>query len=74
MILTLGIFKVDFGLCETFQDIAERPKLVGSPLWMPPEMILNVPQTAQADVWSLGCTLFQLIDPRNFYIGCNIQV
>lgn len=70
MLSTGGTVKlIDFGLCETVQAIAEYPKLVGSPLYMPPEMILNMPQTIKADVWSLGCTLYQLIDPQGFHLG-----
>ena len=51
------------------QGIAEYPKLVGSPYWMPPETIHCAPQTKKADVWSLGCTLFQMIDVRSFELG-----
>ena len=48
--------------------------MVGSPMWMPPEMIYHVPQTVKADVWSLGCTLFQLIAKEDFALGGKLRV
>eukprot|EP00012_Vannella_robusta_P002203 CAMPEP_0206186542 /NCGR_PEP_ID=MMETSP0166-20121206/2462_1 /ASSEMBLY_ACC=CAM_ASM_000260 /TAXON_ID=95228 /ORGANISM="Vannella robusta, Strain DIVA3 518/3/11/1/6" /LENGTH=416 /DNA_ID=CAMNT_0053601941 /DNA_START=1087 /DNA_END=2337 /DNA_ORIENTATION=+ len=74
MLTNSGCVKlIDFGLCDSVQSIASNPKMVGSPFWMPPEMIFRTPQTTKADVWSLGCTLLQLIDPDGFDIGCPLK-
>jgi len=52
----------DFGWCCRKED---RPTcLAGTLLYMAPEVLSNVPQTVQADVWSAGMTLFQMITGR----------
>eukprot|EP01132_Coremiostelium_polycephalum_P002651 gene2651-3291_t len=38
--------------------------LIGSPLYMAPELILKAPYNAKADVWSLGITLIELAEGR----------
>ena len=48
--------------------------MVGSPYWMPPEMIFHLPQTVKADVWSLACTLLQMLEPATFDLGSAIEV
>jgi len=60
---------IDFGLCEEISEVVQNPRMVGSPLWMPPEIILKAPYNEKTDVWSLGCTLLQLVDPRSFDMG-----
>jgi len=64
---------IDFGLCETAQTVAEAPKLSGSPYWLAPETLLMAPQTGKSDIWSLGCTLLQLIDPNAFMMGSSFR-
>jgi len=49
---------VDFGLCADFSD-GPRREMLGSPFWMPPEMILNKPHSVQVDIWSLGVILLE---------------
>jgi len=50
---------VDFGLsCE--MGLGPRTSLVGSPYWMPPEMIKNQPYTYNVDIWSLGICILEL--------------
>jgi len=50
---------VDFGLCADFSD-GPRNEMVGSPFWVPPEMIQNKPHTIQVDIWSLGVIILEL--------------
>jgi len=51
---------IDFGLCG---DFSEGPliKMLGSPYWIPPEMILRKPHSFPADIWSLGVCILELI-------------
>ncbi|PRP87636.1 hypothetical protein PROFUN_04663 [Planoprotostelium fungivorum] len=49
---------IDFGLCIEHQLI--RPTMVGSPYWMPPEMINRQMHSYAADIWSLGVSLLEL--------------
>eukprot|EP00667_Euglena_gracilis_P001681 EG_transcript_1678 len=57
----------DFGVaCTTFED--RSGEAAGSPYWMAPEVIQLHPASAASDIWSLGCTLIELLtgDPPNF--------
>eukprot|EP01127_Copromyxa_protea_P015365 TRINITY_DN4413_c0_g1_i1.p1 TRINITY_DN4413_c0_g1~~TRINITY_DN4413_c0_g1_i1.p1 ORF type:complete len:592 (-),score=136.70 TRINITY_DN4413_c0_g1_i1:84-1859(-) len=55
---------IDFGLAA---DISNGPqtKMLGSPYWIPPEMILLQPHNSMADIWSFAvCILeFYLMSP-----------
>lgn len=48
--------------------------MVGSPHWMPPEIILKAPYNEKVDVWSLGVTLLQLIHYKGFDLGSSFRV
>jgi len=50
---------IDFGLCT---DISQGPqiKMLGSPYWIPPEMIFGLPHSFPVDIWSLGVCLLEL--------------
>lgn len=65
---------VDFGLCEETERIVRNPRMVGSPYWMPPEIILKAPYAEKVDVWSLGVTLLELIDKKGFDLGTGFNV
>ena len=41
--------------------------LVGTPNYLPPEMLLHQPYGARADIWSLGCVLYELSEQRLAY-------
>jgi serine/threonine protein kinase len=58
MLTTDGQVKlIDFGLCCDMSE-GEQTHMVGSPFWIPPEMIRREPHGYAADVWSFGiCTL-----------------
>jgi p21-activated kinase 1 len=59
MTITGHIKLIDFGLCA---DVTKGPRteLVGSPLWIPPEMIRNEPHSFPADIWSAAICLLEL--------------
>jgi len=42
--LTISLLIVDFGLCADFSD-GQRVSMVGSPFWIPPEMIREEPHS-----------------------------
>jgi serine/threonine-protein kinase CLA4 len=65
---------VDFGLCEEEHRVIRNPRMVGSPHWMPPEIILKAPYTQKVDVWSLGVTLLQLLDHKGYDMGGSFRV
>lgn len=50
---------IDFGLCVDISS-GKKTAMVGSPFWMPPEMIRRLPHGAKVDIWSLGICLVEL--------------
>jgi len=50
---------IDFGLCADFQD-GPRKKMMGSPYWVPPEMIRNNIHSYPVDIWSFAVCILEL--------------
>jgi serine/threonine-protein kinase len=70
---------LDFGLAksltqETTSLVTQTDALLGTPLYMPPEQILGKPSDQRADLYSLGCMLYQMAGGRPPFIGDNINV
>ena len=62
IMLHQGNIKIgDFGFCKPmeFEDQITQT-MVGSPIYMAPEILLNEPYSLKADIWSLGVLLFEL--------------
>eukprot|EP00164_Ancoracysta_twista_P003180 GFYU01004243.1.p1 GENE.GFYU01004243.1~~GFYU01004243.1.p1 ORF type:complete len:1033 (+),score=320.77 GFYU01004243.1:301-3399(+) len=52
----------DFGVATKLDAEVEDPTVVGTPYWMAPEVIeMSGPSTAASDIWSVGCTIVELI-------------
>jgi len=51
---------IDFGLCCDFHK-GPRQQCLGSPFWLPPEMILRKPHTVSADIWSYSILVMEMI-------------
>ena len=53
----------DFGAAQTFDGIGggKRHALCGTPAFVAPEIILEVGHDDRADIWSLGCTIIQML-------------
>jgi serine/threonine protein kinase len=69
-----GVVKVaDFGVATKLDDESLNQKnsnaFAGTPYWMAPEVIeMSDTITTSCDIWSLGCTVFELLkgSPPNF--------
>ncbi|KAF2480077.1 hypothetical protein BDY17DRAFT_327060 [Neohortaea acidophila] len=62
-----GLVKLaDFGVATKQQGLAEG-SVVGTPYWMAPEVIELSGATTASDIWSLGCTVIELLDGRPPY-------
>lgn len=66
-----GRIKVaDFGAC-TYADLDKRLTVIGTPFWMAPEIIEMTSGGTAADIWSLGCTVIELLtgSPPYYTLG-----
>jgi len=56
------VMLIDFGIaCKIESSQSSVRRLVGSPAYCSPEQILSRPVDGRADVYSLGCTLYELV-------------
>lgn len=59
-----GLVKLaDFGVATRATGLDEA-SVVGTPYWMAPEVIALSGATTASDIWSLGCTVIELLDGR----------
>lgn len=62
-----GLVKLaDFGVA-TKQSGLDQSSVVGTPYWMAPEVIELSGATTSSDIWSLGCTVIELIEGKPPY-------
>lgn len=50
----------DFGFCKPVENVAFTQTMVGSPIYMAPEILKNENYDSKADVWSLGVVLYEM--------------
>lgn len=52
----------DFGLSKILGDGGEMAQtMVGSPIYMSPEVLSNRPYNQKADIWSLGVLIYEML-------------
>ena len=51
----------DFGVAAKMDGGLDTQTVVGTPYWMAPEIIQMSGFTTSADIWSVGCTVHELI-------------
>lgn len=62
-----GLVKLaDFGVATKANGLHES-SVVGTPYWMAPEVIELSGATTASDIWSLGCTVIELLDGKPPY-------
>lgn len=63
----------DFGIARMTASLlsTETGKVMGSPLYMSPEQVLNHPIDARSDIFSLGTLLFQMLTGQVPFSGDN---
>ena len=54
---------MDFGISTKVKDSEtfKSRSVLGTPWYMAPEVILEKPYAFEADIWSIGCILYELI-------------
>jgi len=64
----------DLGFAQKLNENGEGLTLVlGSPLYMAPELVNRKPYTEKVDVWSLGVITYQLLSGRTPFESRNIK-
>ena len=62
----------DFGVATKLSETEKSNSFAGTPYWMAPEVIESCGQvTSACDIWSLGCTVIELITGRPRYFDMN---
>lgn len=63
-----GLVKLaDFGVATRKDNGLHESSVVGTPYWMAPEVIELAGATTASDIWSLGCTVIELLDGKPPY-------
>ena len=74
---TTGRLKItDFGLAQATLDPAEsaaRGQNAGTPSFMAPELLADVPATPRSDLFSLGCVLYAMVAGRSPFSGARLM-
>jgi serine/threonine protein kinase len=61
---------IDFGTAKNLANTAlNGPNFVGTPEYMPPEVIDNKEATAASDLWAIGCIMYQLLTGETPFSG-----
>ena len=72
-----GIVKLtDFGVAAPEVGLGDETRLAslgftGTPLYMPPEQLSNLPLDARADIYAVGCIAYSLLTGTHLFRGAN---
>lgn len=73
-VVDFGIAKIQHDMRST-QDLTETGSVLGSPAYMSPEQCLGAQIDLRADIYSMGCVLFETLTGEELYSGENpVQV
>lgn len=67
----LQVKLADFGLAKQQQDNALLQSMVGTMTYTCPEIVTNKTYNAKADIWSLGCIMYQMMMGHAPFDGSN---
>ncbi|OWZ14346.1 STE/STE11/CDC15 protein kinase [Phytophthora megakarya] len=63
-----GLVKLaDFGVAIKLNETQKANSVVGSPYWMAPEVIEMAGWSSASDIWSVGCTIIELLTTKPPY-------
>ncbi|MFC1515515.1 serine/threonine-protein kinase [Thermodesulfobacteriota bacterium] len=72
MLNSTGKLKItDFGIAYVDTEYTAQKGIIGSPCYMSPEQVKEVPVIDQSDIFSLGCVLYELLTGQKAFAGDN---
>ncbi|KAJ6255026.1 mtk1/mekk4 [Anaeramoeba flamelloides] len=57
----------DFGVSTRLDEVENNSSALGTPYWMAPEVIEMLPPSTSCDIWSVGCTVIELLTGKPPY-------
>ena len=66
---TLQIKLTAFGFATYFDDSKNMDEVLGSPLYMPPEIVNHESYGASVDIWSAGVMTYIMLSGRPPFFG-----
>ena len=57
-----GVKLCDLGVSASISNHTKRSTVIGTPLWMSPELIESGSYGTSTDVWSLGITIIEMAE------------
>ena len=63
----------DLGFAQKFDKETGLDLVLGTPLYMAPELIKQQKYSEKVDVWSLGCITYQLLSGKTPFDAKNIE-
>ncbi len=65
----------DFGISKTLEyTLAKAMTIIGTPYYLSPEIIQNIPYSYKSDIWSLGVVLYEMCTLKMPFEASNLPV